>query len=129
MWKSILGLVAVAVLAGPLMMRAGEPAKADKTGAVKGEAVYNDKARDNIKITLTPAETSKDAKSKPKPLSATTDEKGAFEFKSVPVGKYKVTAAGKPSDFLRKLKEADILDLEVAEDDTATLTVKLTLDR
>jgi uncharacterized surface anchored protein len=92
---------------------------------VKGAAVYLAKGRDNIAVTLTPGD------EKAKPLTTTTDEKGEFLFKNVPVGKYKLTAKGTPTGSLRKLKELDPVDVEVASADAPPITVqvKLTIDR
>lgn len=90
---------------------------------VKGTAVYLEKGRDNMTMTLTPAD------EKAKPLTTTTDEKGEFVFKIVPVGKYKLTAKGMSS--LRKYRELDPVDIEVVSADAQPITVqvKLTIDR
>ena len=90
---------------------------------VKGTAVYLDKGRDNMTMTLTPAD------AKAKPLTTKTDEKGEFVFTIVPVGKYKLTAKGMSS--LRKYRELDPVDIEVASADAQPITVqvKLTIDR
>jgi hypothetical protein len=96
---------------------------------VRGKAIYNDAGRDNITVTLAPEPTDKDKT--PKALTAQTNEKGEFEFRSVPVGKYRMTARGKPSTSLRKMRELDPVTVRVesATADAITADIKLTVDR
>jgi hypothetical protein len=92
---------------------------------VQGTAVYLEKGRDNMTMTLTSSD------EKVKPLTTTTNEKGEFVFKIVPVGKYRLTAKGTPTGSLRKLRELDPVAVEVASADAQPITVqvKLTIDR
>jgi hypothetical protein len=113
-------VVGVAMLQG-VCLGADDPPKPGIL--VKGTAVYLEKGRDNMTMTLTPAD------EKAKPLTTKTDEKGEFVFKIVPVGKYKLTAKGMSS--LRKYRELDPVDIEVTSADAQPITVqvKLTIDR
>ena len=83
-----LSIVVLLVLVCPAVAADDPP----KPGiVVQGAAVYLDKGRDNMTMTLTSSD------EKVKPLTATTNEKGEFVFKVVPVGKYKLTAKGTPT--------------------------------
>jgi hypothetical protein len=108
---------------------------------VQGSALYLGKGRDNIVITLSkrgepsPAEgvgqddKGKDDKKKEedKPFTTTSDAKGAFEFKNVAIGKYRMTAKGRPANSLRAYKEADPVDFDVTAESTSPITKNVTL--
>jgi hypothetical protein len=115
-------IVAILVFARQIVA-ADDPPKPGIT--VQGAAVYLDKARDNMTMTLTASD------EKVKPLTTMTNEKGEFVFKVVPVGKYKLTAKGTPTGSLRKLRELDPVAVDVASADAQPITVqvKLTIDR
>jgi hypothetical protein len=102
---------------------------------VTGTCVYLGKPRDNIVVTLAKAEEPTEASpagqepepEKPKAPTATTNDKGEFEFKKVPVGKYRLTAKGRPQNSIRAFKEADPVDFEVTADTTSPVEKKITL--
>lgn len=103
---------------------------------VSGTCVYLGKPRDSIVVTLakieepTKAQEPEDAE-KPKPVTSTTNDKGEFEFKGVEVGKYRLTAKGRPQNSIRAFEQADPVDFEVTADTESpvTKTITLTLSR
>lgn len=129
------GLVA-ALLVSVAGTAAGQDDAPKPSVTVTGTCVYLGKPRDNIVVTLTKIEEPKQAQppedaEAPKPVTSTTNDKGEFEFKNVEVGKYRLTAKGRPKDSIRVFKEADPVDFEVTADTASPVakTIKLTLDR
>lgn len=101
---------------------------------VRGTCVYLGTPRDSIVVSLAKAEEATEAgqepekeKEPPKPLTATTNEKGEFEFKAVPIGKYRLTAKGRPQGSIRAFKEADPVDFEITADTASPVEKKITL--
>ena len=109
---------------------------------VAGTCVYLGKPRDNIVVTLTKIEEPTEAQEPqvqerrlqepedadaPKPITSTTNDKGEFEFKNVAIGKYRLTAQGRPQNSIRAYKEADPVDFEVTSDTTSPVEKKIAL--
>ena len=122
----VLGCVGITLV---LAAKAADDPPKPPVVSVKGTVVYLGKGRENITLTLKP-EDAKAADAKAKPLTATSDDKGAFQFNDLPAGKYKLTAQGKTSDGIRRLRELDAVDVTLEKDATkpVTVTVKLTTD-
>jgi hypothetical protein len=130
--RATFSIITMMVMGVGLLVSAAALAQDDppKPGVVvRGKALYNDAGRDNITVSLTAEPTEKDKA--PKPLTAQTNEKGEFEFRTVPIGKYRMTARGKPSSSLRKMRELDPVTVRVesATGDAITADIKLTVDR
>lgn len=103
---------------------------------VNGTANYLGKPRDSIVVTLTkivaPTPANQDPKAdEAKPATSTTNAKGEFEFPNVAIGKYRLTAQGRPANSIRAYKESDPVDIEVTADTKSPLTktITLTLDK
>jgi hypothetical protein len=105
---------------------------------VTGTCVYLDKGRENITVSLTKVEEPtpegqepEKEKEPPKPQTAKTNKDGVYEFKSVPIGKYKLTAKGSPQGSIRAYKESAPVDLEITADSKSPVEqeITLTLDR
>jgi hypothetical protein len=103
---------------------------------VAGTCVYLDRGRENITVSLTKVEEPKPEgqepeKDPPKPQTAKTNKDGVFEFKSVPIGKYQLTAKGSPQGSIRAYKETAPVDVEVTADTKSPVEkeITLTLDR
>jgi hypothetical protein len=128
---------AFAAMASGMLDRAAAQNDAPKPSVtVQGTTVYLGKVRDNITVTLTkqkePSPAGQDDKpEEEKPATSTTNEKGEYEFKNVAVGKYQLTAKGRPANSIRAFREADPVNIEITADTTSpvTKTITLTLDK
>ena len=127
-------IAAMLIAAGAAPTAQDEAPKPSVT--VMGTCVYLGKPRDNIVVTLsnlaepTPATERQQPEpeaEKAKPLTATTNDKGEYEFKSVPIGKYRLTAKGRPQNSIRAYKEADPVDFEITADTKSPVEKKITL--
>jgi hypothetical protein len=126
----VVALLAVAaVYASDYVSAQDEAPKPSVT--VHGTCVYLGRPRDGIVVSLAKqveeAAAQEPEKEAPKPLTATTNEKGEYEFKSVPIGKYRLTAKGRPQNSIRAFKEADPVDFEITADTTSPVEKKITL--
>ncbi|MEX2185628.1 MAG: hypothetical protein WD875_02495 [Pirellulales bacterium] len=133
---SLATLIAGLLLTSAATTTTGQDDAPKPSVTVSGTCIYLGTPRDNIVVTLSKAQEPTEAQDPapaeaPKPITSTTNDKGEYEFKNVAIGKYRLTAKGRPQNSIRAYKEADPVDVEITADTTSPVEKKiaLTLDR